>query len=179
MSRPMRTGKFAEEPTRPEQERFFFLNDVERDLIARRRSMHHQFGFAPQMCTVHRPVPPGRPARSAVAGGRRRHRPGLAAIRRVGDASPGDKALVDAFAPAAAALLAAKGVPPAEALAAAAEGAWQGVRDTAFPVARTGGASCLGRRATGIPYPGAVGVALLLASAGGSVDTLAHRVTIG
>lgn len=38
-------GKFAEEPTRPELERFFFLDDVDRDLIARRRSAHHQLGF--------------------------------------------------------------------------------------------------------------------------------------
>ncbi|MGI5423928.1 Tn3 family transposase [Streptomyces sp. CA-179760] len=45
-------GKFAEEPTRPELERFFFLGDVDRDLIARRRSTHHQLGFALQMCTV-------------------------------------------------------------------------------------------------------------------------------
>lgn len=45
-------GKFAEEPTRPELERFFFLDDVDRDLIARRRSTHHQLGFALQMCTV-------------------------------------------------------------------------------------------------------------------------------
>lgn len=45
-------GKFAEEPTRPELERFFFLDDVDRDLIARRRSAHHQLGFALQMCTV-------------------------------------------------------------------------------------------------------------------------------
>ncbi|AIS01434.1 hypothetical protein SGLAU_27480 [Streptomyces glaucescens] len=45
-------GKFAEEPTRPELERFSFLDDVDRDLIARRRSAHHQLGFALQMCTV-------------------------------------------------------------------------------------------------------------------------------
>ncbi len=45
-------GKFAEEPTRPESERFFFLDDVDRDLIALRRSAHHQLGFAFQMCTV-------------------------------------------------------------------------------------------------------------------------------
>ncbi|WP_143678026.1 DUF4158 domain-containing protein, partial [Streptomyces rhizosphaericus] len=45
-------GKFAEEPTRPELERFFFLDDVDRDLIALRRSTHHQLGFALQMCTV-------------------------------------------------------------------------------------------------------------------------------
>ncbi|MFD8589991.1 Tn3 family transposase [Streptomyces sp. NPDC059637] len=45
-------GKFAEEPTRPELERFFFLDDVDRDLIALRRTKHHQLGFALQMCTV-------------------------------------------------------------------------------------------------------------------------------
>ncbi|MFI6704526.1 Tn3 family transposase [Streptomyces sp. NPDC050509] len=45
-------GTFAEEPTRPELERFFFLDDVDRDLIVRRRSTHHQLGFALQMCTV-------------------------------------------------------------------------------------------------------------------------------
>ncbi|THA36882.1 DAK2 domain-containing protein, partial [Streptomyces sp. A1136] len=37
---------------------------------------------------------------------------GLEAIRRVGDASPGDKTLVDALAPAAAALRAAQDAPP-------------------------------------------------------------------
>lgn len=104
---------------------------------------------------------------------------GLAAIRRVGDASPGDKTLVDALAPAAAALLAAKGTPPAEALAGAAERAWQGVRDTASLKARMGRASYLGQRATGIPDPGAVGVALFFASAGGTVDTLSHHATVG
>ncbi|HEY9328469.1 MAG TPA: Tn3 family transposase [Streptomyces sp.] len=45
-------GRFAEEPTRPELERFFFLDDVDRDLIALRRTQHHQLGFAVQMCTV-------------------------------------------------------------------------------------------------------------------------------
>ncbi|MFI5690152.1 DUF4158 domain-containing protein [Streptomyces sp. NPDC051636] len=39
-------GKFTEEPTRPELERFFFLDDVDRDLIALRRSTHHQLGFS-------------------------------------------------------------------------------------------------------------------------------------
>jgi hypothetical protein len=43
-------GRFAEEPTRPELERFFFLDDVDRDLIALRRTKHHQLGFALQMC---------------------------------------------------------------------------------------------------------------------------------
>jgi TnpA family transposase len=45
-------GEFAEEPTRPELEWFFFLDDVDRDLIALRRTKAHQLGFAVQMCTV-------------------------------------------------------------------------------------------------------------------------------
>ena len=45
-------GKFVEEPTRPELERFFFLDDVDRDLIALRRTQYHQLGFALQMSTV-------------------------------------------------------------------------------------------------------------------------------
>jgi hypothetical protein len=31
-------GKFVEEPTRPELERFFFLDDVDRELIGKRPS---------------------------------------------------------------------------------------------------------------------------------------------
>lgn len=45
-------GTFAGDPTRPELERFFFLDDVDRGLIALRRNKHHQLGFALQMCTV-------------------------------------------------------------------------------------------------------------------------------
>ncbi|OPC77682.1 Tn3 family transposase [Embleya scabrispora] len=41
-----------EQPSRPELERFFFLDDVDRDLIALRRTSSHQLGFAIQMCTV-------------------------------------------------------------------------------------------------------------------------------
>ncbi|CAL9631195.1 PEP-dependent dihydroxyacetone kinase, ADP-binding subunit DhaL [Streptomyces sp. enrichment culture] len=104
---------------------------------------------------------------------------GLAAIRRVGDASPGDKTLVDALAPAAAALRAAQGTPTAAALAAAADGAWRGVRDTASLTARRGRASYLGERATGIPDPGAVGVALFFDSAAGTVHSLAPRLSTG
>ncbi|MER6109479.1 dihydroxyacetone kinase subunit DhaL [Streptomyces hirsutus] len=104
---------------------------------------------------------------------------GLAAIRRVGGAAPGDKTLVDALAPAAAALRAAQGTPAAAALAAAADGAWRGVRDTACLTARRGRASYLGERVTGIPDPGAVGVALFFASATETVHTLAPRLSTG
>ena len=104
---------------------------------------------------------------------------GLAAIRRVGDASPEDKTLVDALAPDATALLAAKGTRPAEAWAGGGRWRLAGGAGHGVPDARRGRASYLGQRATGIPDPGAVGVALLFASASGTVDTLAHPVTVG
>lgn len=98
---------------------------------------------------------------------------GLAAIRRVGEAEPGDKTLVDALHPAAGTLAAADGAtPPDVALRHAAEAAWQGVRDTAGLRARLGRAAYLRERATDVPDPGAVGVALFLTSAGGTVTAL-------
>ncbi|CAM5341664.1 MULTISPECIES: dihydroxyacetone kinase subunit DhaL [Streptomyces] len=98
---------------------------------------------------------------------------GLAAIRRVGDAAPGDKTLVDALAPAAEALRGTSADTSVDqALADAAEAAWEGVRSTARLRARMGRSSYLGERAEGIPDPGAVGVGLLFASAQGVVSDL-------
>ncbi|WP_326822870.1 DUF4158 domain-containing protein [Streptosporangium sp. NBC_01756] len=45
-------GTFTAAPTRPELERFFFLDDDDRDLIARRRTDAHRLGMAVQICTV-------------------------------------------------------------------------------------------------------------------------------
>lgn len=45
-------GTFTAVPTRPELERFFFLDDDDRDLIARRRTDAHRLGMAVQICTV-------------------------------------------------------------------------------------------------------------------------------
>ncbi|GEB48426.1 DAK2 domain-containing protein [Streptomyces cacaoi] len=101
-------------------------------------------------------------------------RAGLAAIQRVGEAVPGDKTLVDGLAPACEALASAEeSVGPANALAVAADAAWQGVRSTADLRARRGRASYVGERASGVPDPGAVGIGLLFASAGGTVTSLA------
>jgi TnpA family transposase len=45
-------GRFTGELAALEVERFFYLDDADRDLIARRRSDHHRLGFAVQLGTV-------------------------------------------------------------------------------------------------------------------------------
>jgi hypothetical protein len=45
-------GTFTQEPTRPELERFFFLDDEDRRLIGKRRGDYSRLGFALQVCTV-------------------------------------------------------------------------------------------------------------------------------
>lgn len=97
-------------------------------------------------------------------------REGLAAIQRVGEARVGDRTMVDALAPAVAALDAGGDI------ASAAHAAAEGARSTVALRARSGRASYVGERALGAPDPGAVGIALLLAAAaealGGPPDRL-------
>ncbi len=45
-------GKFTAEPSQAELERFFFLDDVDRELVGRRRGEHNRLGFAVQLGTV-------------------------------------------------------------------------------------------------------------------------------
>jgi phosphoenolpyruvate---glycerone phosphotransferase subunit DhaL len=89
-------------------------------------------------------------------------RDGLAAIRKLGAAAPGDKTIVDALDPAVEAFAAAApdGLgPAAEAAAVAAEA---GAKATAELQARKGRASYLGARSVGHQDPGATSTALIL-----------------
>lgn len=88
-------------------------------------------------------------------------RDGLAAIRKLGAAAPGDKTIVDALDPAVEAFAAAApdGLgPAAEAAAVAAE---VGAKATAELQARKGRASYLGARSVGHQDPGATSTALI------------------
>ncbi len=89
---------------------------------------------------------------------------GLAAIVDLGQASPGDKTMVDALAPAVAALRegVAAGRPLPEAVRDAAVAAEAG-RDATIPMqARRGRASYLGERSIGHQDPGATSAALIV-----------------
>ncbi|GAA1137404.1 dihydroxyacetone kinase-like protein [Kitasatospora gansuensis] len=81
---------------------------------------------------------------------------GLAAIEKLGGAAPGDKTIVDAWAPALAAFERTGSYADA---AAAAE---QGALDTVPLQARKGRASYLGPRSVGHQDPGATSTALIL-----------------
>ena len=82
---------------------------------------------------------------------------GTEAITRLGGASAGDRTMVDALLPAAAALRR----DPAD-LVAAAKAARQGAEATSAMAPRRGRSSYIGARAVGHPDPGAVAVAMLL-----------------
>ncbi|WP_099908578.1 dihydroxyacetone kinase subunit DhaL [Streptomyces sp. TLI_171] len=88
---------------------------------------------------------------------------GLAAVRELGGAEPGDKTLVDAFGPAVDALRAAAdaGRALAAAAGAAAEAAEAGARATTPLQARRGRASYVGARSIGHQDPGATSTALI------------------
>jgi dihydroxyacetone kinase-like protein len=88
----------------------------------------------------------------------------LAGIVDLGAASPGDKTMVDALAPAAEALRHAIEAerPIALALGSAAEAAEEGMRATIPMQARKGRASYLGERSIGHQDPGATSTALII-----------------
>jgi len=82
---------------------------------------------------------------------------GVAAVRDLGAAAPGDKTMVDALAPALDALAAAPGD-----YGRAAEAAEEGARATVPLQARKGRASYLGERSIGHEDPGAASAALVM-----------------
>jgi phosphoenolpyruvate---glycerone phosphotransferase subunit DhaL len=86
------------------------------------------------------------------------------ATQEVGGARPGDKTLVDAWVPAAAAMRqeADQGSDLATCLASASRAAWQGVADTKDLVPRLGRASRLGERARGHPDAGATSTSIMI-----------------
>lgn len=90
-------------------------------------------------------------------------RAGLDGVRRLGAAVEGDKTMVDAYAPALAALEEAVrgGHPLAAAVTGAAHAAEDGARATVPMQARKGRASYLGARSVGHQDPGAASTALL------------------
>ena len=92
----------------------------------------------------------------------------LAGVVELGAAEPGDKTMVDALAPAVAALRAGveDGADLGEAIAAATAAAEQGARSTVPMQARKGRASYLGERSVGHQDPGATSSALIVAALG-------------
>jgi phosphoenolpyruvate---glycerone phosphotransferase subunit DhaL len=92
---------------------------------------------------------------------------GLEGIVARGKATPGEKTMVDAWTPAVAAAVAtaAAGATPPDVLAAAADAAEQGARDTKGLLATKGRASYLGERSIGHIDPGATSSGLVLRAA--------------
>jgi dihydroxyacetone kinase-like protein len=102
-------------------------------------------------------------------------RAGLDGVRRLGAATEGDKTMVDAYAPALAALEEAvrAGHPLATAVKSAAHAAEDGARATVPLEARKGRASYLGARSIGHQDPGAASTALLFAALQRAVERAA------
>ena len=90
----------------------------------------------------------------------------IEAVVELGAAAPGDKTMVDALMPAAAAMHAAidRGETPDGAVAAAAAAAREGAEATVPMRARKGRASYLGERSIGHQDPGATSAAIILAA---------------
>lgn len=88
---------------------------------------------------------------------------GLASIQKLGAAAPGDKTMIDAYAPALAAFQQQTdaGADFAAAVVAAADAADEGMRATTPMQARKGRASYLGARSIGHQDPGATSTALI------------------
>ncbi|MGV4981020.1 dihydroxyacetone kinase subunit DhaL [Streptomyces sp. NPDC001709] len=99
---------------------------------------------------------------------------GLASIEKLGAAAPGDKTMIDAYAPALAAFQqqADAGADLAAAAEAAADAAEEGMRATTPMQARKGRASYLGARSIGHQDPGATSTALVFRAL---AETLAAR----
>ena len=97
-------------------------------------------------------------------------------VQRRGKAEAGDKTMLDALLPAAAALreAAAAGAPLDAALAGAAAAAEAGMKATTPLVARKGRASYLGERSAGHQDPGATSSWLLMRAAAGAMGGGGH-----
>ncbi|MDR3375484.1 MAG: dihydroxyacetone kinase subunit DhaL [Ancalomicrobiaceae bacterium] len=87
---------------------------------------------------------------------------GLEAVEKRGGSRPGQKTMIDALAPAAAAAADAAGGGLSETLARACAAAVAGVEATKGMIATTGKARTLGERSLGHPDPGAVSFSLIL-----------------
>jgi dihydroxyacetone kinase-like protein len=98
---------------------------------------------------------------------------GLAGVQRLGAAAEGDKTMIDAYAPAVAAFRTSvsAGAGWAEASAAAADAAEDGMRATGPMQARKGRASYLGPRSVGHQDPGAASTALIFRALADSAAT--------
>jgi dihydroxyacetone kinase-like protein len=87
---------------------------------------------------------------------------GLDAVKRRGNAKPGDKTMIDSLQPAASKSATLAAAPLDEALEAACRAAKEGMEHTKEMVAKTGKAKPLGERSLGHPDPGAISVFLIL-----------------
>jgi len=90
---------------------------------------------------------------------------GTQGVMNIGKAKPGDKTMVDALVGAQEALAGAKGGSITDALAAAAEGARQGMEKTKDMIAQLGRARTLGEKTLGHPDAGAISVSIIFKTA--------------